>query len=127
MGCGIFSVGVTDLYARPSLIRKFAERRLPVLSVVYDHPMVASTNDPTVIKINRFLEIAVEYGQLGNYLVEFFTWMKYIPSSVANWKRLAEERHEEYSGMFVSLFREVKDRIVMTFIRYSLLPRSPIM
>jgi len=91
-----------------------------VLSVVYDHPMLSSTDDPTVIKVNRFLEIGVEYCQLGNYLVEFFTWMKYIPSSVASWKRLAEERHEEYSDMFVGMFREVKDRIVMTFICCSL-------
>ena len=88
--------------------------------------MVASTNDPTVIKVNRFLEIAVEYGQLGNYLVEFFTWMKYIPSAVASWKRLAEERYEEYSNMFVGLFREVEDRIVTTSIRCSPPPRSPI-
>ena len=40
------------------------------LSVMYDHPMVSSTDDPTVVKANRFLEIAVEYGQLGNYLVD---------------------------------------------------------
>jgi len=90
------------------------------LSVIYDHPMVASTNDPTITRVNKFLEIAVDYGQLGNYLVEFFTWMKYIPSSVASWKRLAEERHEEYTDLFVGLFREVKDRIVMTFTRWSL-------
>ena len=89
--------------------------------------MVSSTEEPTVLKVNRFLEIGVEYGQLGNYLVEFFTWMKYIPSSVASWKRLAEERHKEYSDMFVGLFREVEDRIVMSFIRCSLPPRSPIM
>ena len=89
--------------------------------------MVSSTDDPTVVEANRFLEIAVEYGQLGNYLVEFFTWMKYIPSSVASWKRLAEERYKEYSNVFVGLFREVEDRIVMTFIRCPLPPRSPIM
>ena len=95
-----------------------------LLSVVYDRPMVSSTDDPTLIKVNRFFEIGIEYGQLGNYLVEFFPWMKYIPSSVATWKRLAEERHKEYSDMFVGLFGEVEDRIVRTFIRCSLRPRS---
>ena len=89
--------------------------------------MVSSTDDPTVIKINRFSEIAGEYGQLGNYLVEFFTWMKYIPSSVASWKRLAEGRYKQYSDMFVGLFRDVEDRIVMTLIRFSLPPSSTIM
>ena len=98
-----------------------------LLSVVYDLPMVSSTDDPTVAEVNRFLEIGVEYGQLGNYLVEFFTWMKYIPSSMASWKRLAEERYREFSDVFVGLFHEVEDRIVMTFIRCSLLPCSPIM
>ena len=88
--------------------------------------MISSTDDPILIKANRFLEIIIDYGQLGNYLVEFFTWMKYIPSPVASWKRLAEERYEEYSDMFVGLFREVEDRIVMTFIRFSLLPHSPV-
>jgi len=77
--------------------------------------MISSADDPTVIKVNRFIEIALEYGQLGNYLVEYFTWMKYIPSSVASWKRLAEERHEEYSDMLVGMLRDVEDRIVITF------------
>ena len=89
--------------------------------------MVSSTDDPTVIRVNRFSEIAVEYGQLGNYLVEFFTWMKYIPSSVASWKRLAEKQYKEYSNMFVGLFRDVEDRIVMLFICFSLPPSSTIM
>jgi len=89
--------------------------------------MVSSTDDPTVIKISRFIEIAIEYGQLGKYLVEFFTWMKYIPSSVASWKRLAEKRHKEYSEVFVGLFREVEDRIVMTFIPFFLPSHSLVM
>ena len=98
-----------------------------VLSVVYDLPMVTSTDDPTVVRVNGFRDIFRDYGQLGNYLVEFFTWMKYIPSSVASWKRLAEERYEEYSDLFVGMLREVEDRIVIVFIRFPLLPRSPIM
>jgi hypothetical protein len=61
-----------------------------VLSVVYDLPTISSTNYPIVVKINEFADIGVDYANPGNYLVEFFTWMKYIPSSVAKWKRLAE-------------------------------------
>jgi len=86
------------------------------LSVLYDLPMVLSIDDPAVVKINTFNVISTEYGQLGNYLVEFFTWMKYIPSSVASWKRLAEERHKEYSNVFVGMFREVENRIVIIII-----------
>ena len=98
-----------------------------VLSVVYDMPMVSSIDDPTLIKVNGFVEAGAEYGQIGNYLVEFFTWMKHIPSSVATWKRLGEERYEEYSDLFIGLFREVKDRLVITFIYCYLSPGSQIM
>ena len=107
-------------FANPQICRRASAST--VLSIVYDLPMVPSTDDPTVVRVNRFLDLILDYGQLGNYLVEFFTWMKYIPSSVANWKRLAEDRYKEYSDMFVGLFRDVEDRIVMTFIRSSCAP-----
>ena len=83
-----------------------------ILSVAYDHPTVLSIDDPTVREINTFNEIAVEYGLPGNYLVEFFTWMKYIPSSLAKWKRVAEERQKKLSAMVKAMFRDVEDRIV---------------
>ena len=84
-----------------------------MLSVVYDLPMASSIDDPTVVKVNTWTDIGVDYGGFGNYPVEFFTWMKYIPSSMAHWKRLAEERYKEYYNMFVGMVREVEDRIVM--------------
>ena len=81
---------------------------------------MSSTNDPTVVKINTFSAIAGDYGYPGNYLVEFLTWMKYVPPSLAKWKRVAEERHKEYLDMFVSMFREVEDQIVTWFLFASL-------
>ena len=86
------------------------------LSVVYDLPTVSSPDDPTVAKVNVFMERISHYAVPGNYLVEFFTWMKYIPSSIAKWKKEAEEGYEEYSKMFTSLFRDVEDRIVTPLI-----------
>ena len=74
--------------------------------------MILSTDDPTVREINTFAEIGVAYALPGNHLVEFFTWMKYIPSSIAKWKRVAEERHKKYFAMFEAMFRDVEDRIV---------------
>jgi len=98
-----------------------------VLSVVYDLPMIPSADDPTINKVDAFNVVFIDYGHFGNYLVEFFPWMKYIPSSVANWKRIAEEQYKEFSDMFVGMVREVEDRIVMSFICFSLPPHSPIM
>ena len=63
-----------------------------------------------------------EYSLPGNYLVEFLTWMVYIPSSLAKWKRVAEKRNKEYSDMAMGLFRDVEDRIVTCFDFFTLLP-----
>jgi len=102
-------------HASPLLISGCRAAASTLLSVVYDLPSISSTNDPTVVKINTFADTAGDYGFPGNYLVEFLTWMKYIPSSLAKWKRVAEERHKEYSDMFVGMYREVEDRIVTWF------------
>ena len=81
--------------------------------------MLASADNPTLVKVNSFNIVFLDYDNFGSYLVELFTWMKYFPSSAASWKRPAEERYKEYSYMFVGMLREVEDRIVMTFIRFS--------
>ena len=83
-----------------------------MLSITYDLPTILSTDHPTVREINTFVDIGIDYAVLGNYMVEFFTWMKYIPSSIANWKRVAEARHKKYSAMFEAMFCNVEDRIV---------------
>ena len=83
-----------------------------MLSVTYDQPTISSTANPTVREVNTFAEIAVEYALPGNYLVEYFPWMLFIPSSIAKWKRVAEERQKKYSAMFEAMFQDVEDRIV---------------
>jgi len=90
-----------------------------VLSIVYDLPTVPSPDDPTVVKVNQFLERFVYYAVPGNYYVEFFTWMKYLPSLIAKWKKEAEEGYKEYSKMFVDMFNDVENRIVMSLIHFS--------
>jgi len=87
-----------------------------VLSIVYDHPTVSSSDDPIVTKVNAFIATASHYALPGNYLVEFFTWMKYIPSSIAEWKQEAEEGYKEYSKMFLGMFHDVENRIVISYL-----------
>ena len=89
--------------------------------------MLLSADNPTLIKVNSFNIVFLDYDNFGSYLVELFTWMKYFPSSVASWKKPAEERYKEYSYMFVGMLREVGGRIVMVFICFSLPHRSIIM
>jgi hypothetical protein len=84
------------------------------LSVVYDLPVITSTSDPLVQKINRFAEIAGKAAIPGAHLVEFFPWMMHIPPFMAKWRRDAEAAFEEYSALFGGLFHAVENRIVNT-------------
>jgi len=86
-----------------------------MLSILYDLPTISSAHEPTVTNIHKFTEVFIDYATPGRYFVELFPWMKYIPSSVAKWKREAEEGYKYYSKLFEDMFREVEHRIVMFF------------
>ena len=90
-----------------------------ILSVVYDIPTVSSADDPTVTRINQFNEIALEYANQGNYLVEFFPWMLYIPSSLAKWKREAREGYHHFTELFEGMVHDVQHRIVRAYLTWS--------
>ena len=83
-----------------------------ILSIVYDIPTVSSPDDPTVTNINMFMDVVVEYASPGNYLVEFFPWMLYIPASLAKWKRKAKAGNIFFSKLFMGMFHDVETRIV---------------
>ena len=82
-----------------------------ILSIIYDIPTVSSADDPTVINLNEFAELVPEYANPGNYLVEFFPWMLYIPSSLAKWKREAREGYHRFTELFEGMVHDVQHRI----------------
>ena len=86
-----------------------------VLTALYDSPSIASTDDPALAKVNGFVEQAIQYAIPGKYLVEIFTWMKYLPSWMAKWKRDAEKGYQDNCDMFIGMFRDVEERIVLSF------------
>ena len=51
-----------------------------VLSVVYDQPTIKSEQDQNVRLINDFVQRLTRAAYPGAHLVEFFPWMRYIPS-----------------------------------------------
>ena len=51
-----------------------------LLSVNYHLPPVDSEDDPVVVGIAKHVERLLHEAQPGTRLVEFFTWMRYIPS-----------------------------------------------
>ena len=51
-----------------------------MLSVIYDLPPVKSEDDPVVVAINEHVDRILFEARAGSRLVEFFPWMKYVPS-----------------------------------------------
>jgi len=93
-----------------------------VLTIVYDTPSITSTDDPALAKVNGFVDKGNQYLVPGKYLVEFFTWMKYLPSWMAKWKRDAEKGYQDNCDMFLGMFRDVEERIVLWFILFDVHP-----
>ncbi|KAK0226846.1 cytochrome P450 [Armillaria nabsnona] len=81
-----------------------------IMSMVYDTPPT-SEQDPSVKNINEFVTRLTRAALPGAHFVEFFPWMRYIPSKYAKWKREAEESYAKDSVMFEGLFNSVKDRV----------------
>ncbi|SJL10290.1 related to O-methylsterigmatocystin oxidoreductase [Armillaria ostoyae] len=81
-----------------------------IMSMVYDTPPT-SEQDPSVKNINEFVARLTRAAMPGAHFVEFFPWMRYIPSKYAKWKREAEESYAKDSAMFEGLFNGVKDRV----------------
>ncbi len=51
-----------------------------MLSVNYHFPPVDSEDDPVVVGVAKHVERLLHEMLPGMRLVEFFTWMRYIPS-----------------------------------------------
>lgn len=87
-----------------------------IMGIVYDYPPLKSAHDPYIARINDFVERLARAAYPGTYLVEVFTWMLYIPSFLAPWKKEAQEWHIKDSAMFEELYGEVERRVVGPFI-----------
>lgn len=79
---------------------------------MYDVPPTLSLDDPLIKKFNNFDNLIIEAAYPGNYLVEFFGLMKFLPSIFAPWKRRAEKGFIEFSSFFELLYRDIKKQLV---------------
>jgi hypothetical protein len=50
-----------------------------IITMVYDKEPIKSTQEPTVVLVNDFVARLTRAAMPGAHLVEFFTWMRYIP------------------------------------------------
>ncbi|KAH9047995.1 cytochrome P450 [Lactarius deliciosus] len=80
-----------------------------LLSINYDHPPVESEDDPVVASIAGHILRIMHEVHPGMRLVEFFTWMKYIPSCFSKWKRDAQHWFIQDSLRNEHLLSEVAD------------------
>ncbi|KAF8823188.1 hypothetical protein HHX47_DHR10000091 [Lentinula edodes] len=82
-----------------------------IWDVIYDKPPITDVEDPEITRINDFTTRLVRAAFPGAHYVEFFTWMKYLPRSVARWKRDAEEWFRKDSQFFEGLFLEAQHHV----------------
>ncbi|KAH9035788.1 cytochrome P450 [Lactarius pseudohatsudake] len=91
-----------------------------IMSVTYDTPPIVSELDPRIKAINDFVARMTRAALPGAHFVEFFPWMRHIPSRFAKWKRDAEYWYEKDSAMFESLFNSVREKMSKGIDRPSL-------
>ncbi|KAL0573549.1 hypothetical protein V5O48_008416 [Marasmius crinis-equi] len=82
-----------------------------VLSMVYSLPILESSNDPAIRRINEFVSRLTRASIPGAHLVESFPWMRYFPAFVSEWKRSSQAWYRRDTEFFKSLYAGVKDRM----------------
>ena len=86
-----------------------------IMALIYDNPVLESANDPSVVPLNDFVDQLARAVYPGAHLVEFFTWMRYLPSWMAKWKYEAVTGHRKYSILFSKLYDDVRQRVVSSY------------
>ncbi|KAF8265023.1 cytochrome P450 [Lactarius quietus] len=111
----------------PTLKKHFHRHALSIMfSVNYHLPPMESEDDPRVVGVDKQVQCMLHKIQPGTRLVEYFPWLRYIPSRrvhccidflsplivpcrFAKWKRDAEYWFIQDSLMFRRLLRKVAD------------------
>ena len=50
-----------------------------IMSILYDYPTLISEHDTIIEQIDKYNQRIARAGRPGNFLVELFPWMMYIP------------------------------------------------
>ena len=82
-----------------------------MMTLVYDTHVLENENNPSVTQLNELEQRLTLAARPGTHLVEFFTWMKYLPSWMAKWKREALGNHTNDSIMLMRLYDYVCQRM----------------
>ncbi|KAL0568084.1 hypothetical protein V5O48_013909 [Marasmius crinis-equi] len=85
-----------------------------MVSMVYGLPILESSDDPTIGRINDLVSRVARASIPGKHLVEFFPWMRYFPAFICKWKRDSQMWYRRDTEFFKGLFAGVKDRMEMS-------------
>lgn len=83
------------------------------MSVLYGMPPIEEADSPYIHKANDYAARISEAAMPGAYLVEFFTWMNYLPAWMAKWKRDAINAYKKDYAFIEGLYEEAKSREVI--------------
>ncbi|KAL0574478.1 hypothetical protein V5O48_007492 [Marasmius crinis-equi] len=82
-----------------------------VLSMIYSLPILDSSDDPVINRINQFISRLARATFPGTYLVEYLPFMRYFPAFISKWKRDSEMWYRRDTEFFRSLYAGVKERM----------------
>lgn len=88
--------------------------------------MLETEQDPAIAGILDFTKAVLKAAFVDGAMVENFPFLQYLPSWLAGWKREAKTASVRYSGMFESLFGDVKKRVVMILPFFALSSSDPV-
>ncbi|KAH9053931.1 cytochrome P450 [Lactarius vividus] len=80
-----------------------------MLSINYNLPPAQSERDPLLLGITDRIRDISHTLEPGAHLVEFFPWLRYVPSMFAKWKREAQLWFVETTSLFERLVSNVAD------------------
>ncbi|KAI9443604.1 cytochrome P450 [Lactarius indigo] len=99
------------LMKNPPALKKHLQRHgwSIMFTVNYHFPPIESEDDPAIVGLANQSERLLHEMEPGTRLVEFFTWMRYIPIRFAKWKRDAEYWFVQDSIMFGDHLKKVSN------------------
>lgn len=70
------------------------------------------SHSPEIERVSDFAERVLTAATPGTYLVEYFTWMAYLPRWMTPWRRYAEHCFAKDTEMFEQMLDKVRERFV---------------
>ncbi|THU91399.1 cytochrome P450, partial [Dendrothele bispora CBS 962.96] len=82
------------------------------MNLLYGTPIIKGENAPFAAYINGFVSRITRAAFPGAHYVELFTWMKFLPSFMAPWKKYAEDWYKRDEVVIKGLYNDVRKRVM---------------